>query len=320
MEQGSNRLQYVIILLLSVCFSMLFPTSVQAAMQGTGTGSDPYQITDATDLYEFRDIVKTNSSAYAKLMKDITLNENVVNSNYVPMIKDFDSYTGNIWIPIGNSSTGYSGMFDGQGHSISGLVWYSEGDTDTYGGLFAKITTSGTVKNLNIEQSIYYTAKNSNYGCGGIAAESKGNIEDCHVKACIVGATYVGGIVAINYGTVSRCSVGGQVSVNTGTYSLGGIVGKSRTKAVIKDCYTESGTVIKGQDENDVGGLVGWNEGRLQNSLNLATISESIQITVFHVMFTMIFMLIIRLVIQHMIHRLHTHLLSRVAHGCWLIS
>lgn len=117
----------------------LLPAAVYA-MDGTGTEDNPYQISSADDLEEFRDIVngengKTqNSSACAILKDNIVLNCNENNQ----------------WTPIGSESNRYTGTFDGNGKTISGI--YINTDEDNQG-LFGCIGEDGTVKNLGIEDS-----------------------------------------------------------------------------------------------------------------------------------------------------------------------
>ena len=96
-------------------------TSSQPAV-GDGSESNPYQITSAGELYWFAEYVNAgNASACAKLMNDITVNENVIVSGVL------NSDTGDLvaWTPIGvrvgASTKAFSGTFDGGNHTISGL-------------------------------------------------------------------------------------------------------------------------------------------------------------------------------------------------------
>ena len=85
----------------------------------------------------------------------------------------------NPWTPIG----WFTGVFDGKGHTISGL--YVNGD-DTYAGLFGYIGTGGIVQNLRVS--------------GSVATESSGGAK-------------AGGIAGICYkGTVQNCAFSGPVS------------------------------------------------------------------------------------------------------------
>ena len=93
------------------------------------------------DLYSIRN----NLSANYKLMNDIDLTEATAPGG------DYD-YLGNGWNPIGGGSsygaTAFSGVFDGDGHKISGMridfKTVPNGYGEGYFGLFSKII--GTVK------------------------------------------------------------------------------------------------------------------------------------------------------------------------------
>lgn len=144
-------------------------------------------------------------------------------------------------LPMGTNRRGFSGILDGQGHSIYGL-FIDKPSTD-YVGLFAKINETGMVRNLSFaEVSIVgkdYTGlvAGVNYGTivnitlgsgniegqdytGGIAGYSSGTIENSTVFATVTGRQYVGGIVGVNSGTIkysraySDLPIAGQ---NTGT-------------------------------------------------------------------------------------------------------
>ena len=102
---------------------VLLPAAVYA-MDGTGTEDNPYQISSADDLEEFRDIVngengKTrNSSACAILKNAIVLNNDVLNSD--GSLNEEKASAFEEWTPIGTASNPYTGTFDGNGKTISG--------------------------------------------------------------------------------------------------------------------------------------------------------------------------------------------------------
>ena len=117
MKKRMNRM--IGILLTLVMLVSLLPAPVQAATAitpktpaGSGTAVDPYRIGTAAELYGFAEIVNGDKDAHAILTADITVNENV--------LSDYGQATGNgfvVWDPINL----YEGVFDGRGHTISGL-------------------------------------------------------------------------------------------------------------------------------------------------------------------------------------------------------
>ncbi|WP_331655366.1 hypothetical protein, partial [Aminipila sp.] len=177
-----------------------------------------YQIAKGEHLAWFAELVNgtltdgtlQDKGARAVLTSDILLGD--------------DSSTGN-WIPIGNFSNQYVGIFDGEGHTVSGL---SIDISSTYQGLFGYIGSAGVVKNVTVEGNI---STKSNYA-GGIAGYNAGTIEDCCNKATITSTQkYIGGITGSNYGTaasyatITGCYNAGKVKGNS---YVGGIAGQNR--------------------------------------------------------------------------------------------
>ena len=77
------------------------------------------------------------------------------------------------WIPIGDIYDGYTGAFDGGGHTISGLQISSTGNNI---GLFGYVN-GGTVKNLNLEIT---SVSGNDYVGGVVGYDYGGTITDCY--------------------------------------------------------------------------------------------------------------------------------------------
>ena len=246
---------------------VLLPAAVYA-MDGTGTEGNPYQISSAADLEEFRDIVngengKTrNSSACAILKNDIVLNNDVLNSD--GSLNEEKASTFEEWTPIGyNKGTDdnipYNGTFDGNGHTISGIYINTSED---YQGFFGYIDSNGTVKDLGIEDSRIKGGNN----VGGIVGYSGGTIEDCYNTGSVSGGNNVGGIAGTAY-SAKDCHNEGTVS---GSDCVGGILGRGADlNGVVNRCYNTGD--ISG--EGGVGGIAGRNILGVTNSYNTGTIS-----------------------------------------------
>lgn len=92
--------------------------------------TEPYQIGTAEELYWFAGLVngtlegvEKNVSANAKLMNDITVNEDVLDAVNKGQVSESNFIE---WEPIGTSYSddkAYSGTFDGNKHTISGLYF-----------------------------------------------------------------------------------------------------------------------------------------------------------------------------------------------------
>ncbi len=134
---------------------------------GDGTAENPYQIGSAAELYWFAKTVNEGDyDAHAVLTDDITINENGT-------LNGTPTYT---WTPIGDYINAYTGTFDGQNHTISGLYYNGSGD---YAGLFGRVDSGGRVQNVNVVDS--YISNSFSYGCaGGVCGKNSGTITNCY--------------------------------------------------------------------------------------------------------------------------------------------
>lgn len=193
------------LILCALCFGAS-ATSGQPA--GSGTAADPYQIRTADELYWFAQY--GGSSAHAKLMNDITINENVLDVD-----GDLNGTGLREWTPINN----YTGTFDGGGHGISGLYINIENgisDTYVYVGLFGYIGRGGKVQDLNINDSDITgsaTVNDAGVSVGSVCGENHGTIENCYNTGPVSGSVTgkdaianVGGVCGRNNGgTITNC-------------------------------------------------------------------------------------------------------------------
>ncbi len=198
---------------------------------GSGTEDEPYLISNLDDLEKFRDYINADADGgkgeYFKLTANIDMSEKYAG--------------GNSWTPIGTSSTGFNGEFDGAGHTIKVSLLYTD-NTVTYVGLFGTtgsiIGDGGAISNLGVSGSINSTADVT--AIGGIVGQNSGNcrIESCYSSVNITGKGSIGGIVGMNsYGSIINSYNTGNIT-NSSTDSsdgTGGIVGKNHQ--AIMSCY-----------------------------------------------------------------------------------
>ncbi len=154
-------------------------------------GDGNYLIGNAAELYGFAEIVNNgNTSANAKLTADIVVNENVLDANGDANTGDFVQ-----WISIGNDdqNTTYSGTFDGQGHTISGLYVSGSGWRV---GLIGSVSGSAVVKNVGIVDS-YFSSSNNFLGSivGGVAEKSSVTLANVYSTSTVKGENWIGGLV-----------------------------------------------------------------------------------------------------------------------------
>ena len=240
---------------------------------GDGTESNPYQITSADELYWFANLVNTkanaggNNNAHAKLMNNITVNENVI----VDGALTSDTSSLNVWTAMGKtvfSSGWFGGSFDGNGKTISGLY---VNETSNYRGFIGCLGEGASVKNLTITDS-YFTSTTSSLGAfvgtmGLDTAAENPVIENCKlIDSVVSGTSYVGGIVGgADYGEIiSNCHVYNCAITGTGD-NVGGIAGSagdSTKEAYIRLCSVNDSSV---SGANNVGGILGKG-GSLSNT------------------------------------------------------
>ena len=235
-------------------------STLSKPQNGDGSADNPYQIGTSGELYWFAGLVNgdasvctggvsQNKSANAVLTANITVNKDVLNANGQPN-GEGDAFRK--WTPIGQSfSKAYSGTFDGQGHTISGLWhWWS---TD-YIGLFGN--NEGTIKNLGVVDS--YLSGHENVG--GVCGRNGGSLTNCYNTGPIYGVNYIGGVCGMNSGSLTNCYNTGNVR---GNETVGGVCGGTNGGS-FTNCYN-TGNV---QGNINVGGVCGRNDGNHPNFTN----------------------------------------------------
>lgn len=139
-------------------------------------------------------------------------------------------------------------IFDGNGHTITGLVVNSTGNVG-----FIKYN-NGTVKNLTLKNASISGGKNT----GVVVGENNGTISACHVAedcSVINGGDIIGGIASRNNGgTVTGCYALCSLSGKDSHCTLGGIIGVCYGSGSFTACYSKCNYKSGGQW---VGGIVG---------------------------------------------------------------
>lgn len=133
----------------------------------------------------------------------------------------------------------FSGVFDGNGHSVTGLSITADGSSQ---GLFRYLTKNAVVQDLTVSGNIQP---------GGSSSQ-------------------IGSIAGVNEGVIRNCSFSGTVA---GSYDIGGIAGMNTVTGVIENCS------MNGQlyGKHFVGGIAGDNCGVIRSSSNHASINTTAQ-------------------------------------------
>ena len=242
-----------------------------------GTKEAVYEISNAGQLYWFAglvngtlDGVKQNPSANAILTANITVNENLLDSlqydaeGNVSNGSDFIS-----WTPIADCmedhTTQYSGTFDGNNKTVSGL--YFNGNS-TCIGLFGSSESDGNIKNVGVVDSYF----KGNDFVGGVCGRNDGTITNCYNAGNLTAidpTAAIGGICGYNDngGTIANCYNTGTVTATGSVASVGGVCGCST--APISNCYN-TGTVTATSSGADISGICGYYFGPVTNCYYLA--------------------------------------------------
>ena len=165
--------------------------------------------------------------------------------------KDIDMTGVTGFQPIGEDANPFTGAYDGQNHTITGLTISG---SRNYAGLFGYIGLGGVVKNVGLKDII---VSGSSFIGGAAGCNSGGTVQNCYVTGNVTGASYAGGLVGRNSNGIiensyTACSV-------KGSSYIGGLAGQNAASSTVKSCYT-AGNVGDNASSAFAGGLVGQND------------------------------------------------------------
>lgn len=199
----------------------------------------------------------------------------------VKLTADITIPSGTTWTPIGSAANPYTGVFDGDGHTVSGLTasitaaeYNAENDSVPFG-LFGQ-TQGATIKNL----------KMSNVEISGSAGSGSGILCGRSIATTISGCTIdnsctfngntamVGGLgCMLIESTVSDCVVAVQLQLENQAPPAGGYVYVLSNSQIINSIF--KGT-IKGTGAISLtGGFVGVNSGLIANCIYSGTMTAA---------------------------------------------
>lgn len=229
---------------------------------------DTYEISTEAQLIGLASLVNENQVDKWKPTR-------IENFNDVVFVLKKDIKLTQSWNPIGTGSASYfAGVFDGNGHTISGL----DIDSDSgFTGLFGYLV--GEVRDLNVEGKI----SSGDGSCGAIAGQmnSEARISNCTADVSISGKDKTGGIAGYNNGgVIEDCINLGKVS---GTYKVGGIVGEN-WGGTVTECgnHGEVRSSKRGVATYGTGGIAGRSvsaESEVSKSYNYGLIMSDTEAT-----------------------------------------
>ena len=229
-----------------------------------------YQVADAFQLRWFAALVNG------------TLEGTALNAAACAVLTTNIDLTGADWTPIGNASTIYTGTFDGQNHTISGMTLEN---AESYSGLFGNVT--GTVRDFTVTGSITITGDETVSRVGGAVGSLgiktaggtvSGVTSDVDITVS-AGNDHIGGVVGSmpenSSPTVESCVYTGNITVTVEAGSVAGVVGYIRT-GTIQNCANWGGISINTGGNGSVGGILGYcNNGEIyiRNCYNSGSIA-----------------------------------------------
>jgi hypothetical protein len=203
--------------------------------------------------------------------------------------------TGNValsgtWTPVGGacgvtgtipSGIGFSGVFDGQSHTISGLSVSATvtSSTTTGYGLFGFVN-GGVVGNLLVSGSV--TVSGAGQDIGGIVGYTNYNLYNCisSVTVSASGCSNVGGVAgAVENTTTSNLNVKYCANNNavTGSKRVGGVIGGSYSGTsnhiYIDRCYNVGNVTSTSTSKTYAGGVDGYCCGVVTNCYNTGSLT-----------------------------------------------
>ena len=223
----------------------------------TGIDADLY-IANVNDLKAFADSVNAGNNYSRKV---------------VALVADID-LEGATWTPVGVASNkGFSGTFDGNGHTISDFVLSAS--SGKYGaGFFGNLLGGAVIKNVNFD-SVSYAVRSNIVGVVAGYLYGSGTFGNINVtNADIQSFGKVGGILGMaadpgaHTVTLTNCSVEGCIG---GAYNVGGLIGLVLQGQTVNltDCetdvvfYMNDGGYNMSYVQNDAGWMWAYNNGQV---------------------------------------------------------
>ncbi|MBQ7985272.1 MAG: hypothetical protein IJ250_06520, partial [Bacteroidales bacterium] len=245
----------------------LFNPIVSLAQSGSGTESDPYIISSINDWNFFAKKVQNGESPYSSASYKVTADINC------SLIYEWGQLhwpnwnsEGNGLYQFGTESNLFTGTLDFDGHTFDTIA-IADAQQQTKVGLF-HIGVGGVVKNLTFSGYVYLN-ENNNIDIGVVAGTNQGTIENCKISDVDIsnwGNNYAAGICVLNAvsGTVKNCTVeNSKIGKAQTTVTVGGICAVNA--GTIDGCEVSNLTLNakEGQDQGNVGGICGVSSNKI---------------------------------------------------------
>jgi PGF-CTERM protein len=221
---------------------------ILAEMDGGGSESDPYIITDVVELQA----VEGDVEAAFALGNDIDASET----------SDWNDGAG--FAPVGNFDATFVGSFDGREYVITGLT-IDRPDTDN-AALFYGTAEEGTIERVGLEDVDISGGRS----VSGVIGTNRGTVSQCFTTGSVsaTGAS-VGGLAGSNYGLIEKSY--STATVTGESRAVSGLVGTNLSSGTVRECYAAgsvdgSGAIVgSGADDATVEDSY-WNSDTIEFS------------------------------------------------------
>lgn len=237
-----------------------------------------YAVSNAGQLYWFADYVNGNGddatphlSESVVLCEDIEMNDTSKLDSWTIDTTDVINWPaiGAFNVNFDNYNIVYQGTFDGNHKTIRGLYRRNRGENNE-AGLIGYIGKSGALKDLTIEKSFVM-------GSSVFVGLNNGSVTNCTAGAMRTRYCGHGGAIFVyrNYGVMDACVNTADVEwIDKQRENCYGIV--MSNNGVVKNCINKGKINNEGGSyAGDVGGICAWNQGKILNCSNEASITST---------------------------------------------
>lgn len=215
------------------------PDCSSVSYSGGGTSGNPYQVGTVAQL---------------QCVENQGLDADYVQTQDIDASGTASWNGGSGFEPVGDTSNGFGGTFDGNGYTVSGLT-IDRASTD-FVGVFREVDPGGTVTNVRLDGGTVAGGER----VGALVGSNNGTVSQSVATGDVTASTSdVGGLVGVNGGTVEASSATGDVTSASG--NVGGLVGEN--DGTVANSYATGDAT---GDSYHSGGLVGVNFGTIADT------------------------------------------------------
>ena len=249
-----------VLLVTVLCLGLsLLPTAAEGetvgAPEGIGAPELPIPTIPADNWLDYAEAVEEKDDVYeitkaeqlAWIAKQTVMLKTDFSGKTLKLMNDID-LSKHLWTPIGHKDMAFKGSFDGQNHTVKGLIITDDANAGDYVGLFGYVY-GGLLQNVTLTDAYLKVSSSSSLYVGTLVGDADdSSITNCSVSNATVSGSssfcHVGGVAgsasSITNCSVSSASVRGTASSNC---HVGGVAGSASSITNCNvSCVSVSGT------------------------------------------------------------------------------